>query len=125
MKYIILLLPLLTGCSVAGMFIPSIKVMVAEQEGKAELARAEFSKKIQIQDAMGKQEAAEHLAKAEVIRADGVAKANAIIGSSLKDNEAYLRWLYIEGLKERNGIETIYIPTEAGIPILEAGKRGK
>lgn len=121
----VLCIPLLTGCGVLGLFVPSVKVMVAEQEGKAELARAESSKQIQILDAKGREEAAQHLANVEVIRAQGVAKANAIIGESLKNNEAYLRWLYIEGLKERNGIETIYVPTEAGIPILEAGKRGK
>jgi len=45
------------------------------------------------------------------------------IGNSLKDNEAYLRWLYIEALKEKQGAEVIYVPTEAGLPILEAGKR--
>lgn len=59
----------------------------------------------------------------EVNRAMGVAKANAIIGDSLKNNESYLRWLYIEGLKEKVGSEVIYVPTEAGLPILEAGHR--
>lgn len=91
--------------------------------GEAELARAESSKKIQIEDAKGKLESAKLLADAEVARARGVAEANKIIGTSLKDNEAYLRWLYIEGLKDSKGETVIYVPTEAGLPILEAGRR--
>src|ERR1700744_3094016 len=113
---------LLSGCGVLSWFVPSVRVMIAEQDGKAELAQADYSKQVQVQDALGKFEAAKHLAAAEVERAKGVAAANKIIGDSLKNNESYLRWLYIEGLKERNGIETIYVPTEAGLPILEAGK---
>lgn len=107
------------GCGV----YPPYYAWQQEWEGKAELAKAEYARQVQIADAKGKQEAATHLANAEVERAKGVAQANAIIGSSLKDNEAYLRWLFIEGLKEKTG-EVIYVPTEANLPILEAGKRG-
>lgn len=102
---------------------PRYNVYSQRMEGEAQLAHAEYSKKIQVQDALGKLEAAKSLAQAEVERAKGVAQANAIIGDSLKNNEAYLRWLYIEGLKEKQGTEVIYVPTEAGLPILEAGKR--
>lgn len=116
---------MLTGCSAVGLFIPSVKVMVAKAEGEAELAHATYAKQIQIQDAHGKLEAAKMLADAEVARAHGVAEANKIIGTSLKDNEAYLRWLYIEGLKENKGETLIYVPTEAGLPILEAGRLTK
>lgn len=125
MKYLILLpfLFMLSGCGVVAWFIPSVSIWLQETDGKAELARADYSKQVAVQEAKAKLEAATLLANAEVERAKGVAKANEIIGSSLKNNESYLRWLYIEGLKERNGIETIYVPTEAGIPILEAGKR--
>lgn len=104
---------------------PPYNVWQQKLEGEAELAKANFSKQVAVQEAVAKEEAASHLALAEVARAKGVAQANQIIGNSLKDNESYLRWLYIEGLKERNGIETIYVPTEAGLPILEAGRRGK
>ena len=54
--------------------------------------------------------------------AKGTAEANRIIGDSLKNNEAYLRYLWIHNLEEGKN-EVIYIPTEAGMPILEAGKR--
>lgn len=54
--------------------------------------------------------------------ARGVAESNKIIGDSLKGNEAYLRYLWIDGLN-RNNQNVIYVPTEAGLLILEAGKR--
>lgn len=124
----------LSGIFAIGMFVvliltgalmgcPSYNVYQQRMEGEAQLAHAEYSKKVQVQDALGKLEAAKSLALAEVERAKGVAQANAIIGDSLKNNEAYLRWLYIEGMKEKTGQEIIYVPTEAGLPILEAGKR--
>ena len=49
------------------------------------------------------------------------AKANEIIGNSLKGNAEYLRYLQIEAIKESKGSK-VYIPTEAGLPILEARK---
>ena len=124
MKKLLILFPLmvlLSGCQQW----PPYYVWQQKLEGEAELQKANYSKQVAVQEAIAKEEAAEHLAKAEVARAKGVAQANQIIGDSLKDNESYLKWLYIEGLKERNGIETIYVPTEAGLPILEAGKRGE
>lgn len=104
------------------------EVRLAELRGQglAELAQSEASKKVQIEDAKGKLEASKYLAEAEITRAKGVAEANKIIGDYLKSNEAYLRYLYISNLEkaEANGsVNTIYIPTEAGLPILEAGKR--
>lgn len=48
--------------------------------------------------------------------------SNKIIGASLKENEAYLRYLWING-RESNNPTVIYVPTEAGLPILEAGRR--
>lgn len=116
----------LIGIILLGMWgCPQYAVYQQRLEGESELAKSTYSKKVQIQDAEGRRDAAVSLAEAEVNRAKGVAQANQIIGTSLKDNEAYLKWLYIEGLKERTGVETIYVPTETGLPILEAGKRGE
>lgn len=61
-------------------------------------------------------------AEIEVAKAEGVAKSNQIIGDSLKSNESYLRYLWIRGLKETSN-QVIYVPTEAGLPILEASRR--
>lgn len=122
MKKLVLIATMLVGFPGCGLW-PPYNVWQQRQEGMAELAKADFSKQVAVQEAKAKEEAAAYLAQAEVARAKGVAQANAIIGDSLKNNEAYLRWLYIEALKEKTGAETIYVPTEAGLPILEAGKR--
>lgn len=90
--------------------------------GKAVLKEAEYSRQVAILEAKAKEESAKFLALAEIERAKGVAEANSIIGHSLKDNEAYLRYLWIQGLQDGSS-EVIYVPTEANIPILEAGKR--
>jgi len=90
-------------------------------KGEAELRRAEQNRKITIQEAMAKLEAADYLNQAEVMRAEGVAKANEIVQEGLGGPEGYLRYLWINGL-EGNQASIIYVPTEAGIPILEAGR---
>jgi hypothetical protein len=104
-------------------FAPKYRVYSATMDGEAEYAQAEQNRRITVLEAESKLEAAKSLADAEVERAKGVAQANAIIGESLKNNESYLRWLWIENLDKGNN-SVIYIPTEAGLPILEAGKRG-
>lgn len=89
--------------------------------GEAELKQAEWSRQITVREAQAKRDSAIMLAQAEVERAKGVAKANKIIGDSLKDNEAYLRYLWIDGLQNTKN-QIVYIPTEANLPILEAGR---
>ena len=99
--------------------LPNYYVWQQNKEGEAELAKAEQNRQIAIQEARAKEESAKSLANAEVIRAEGVAKANKIIGDSLQNNEAYIHYLWIEALRESSN-EVIYIPTEAGIPITES-----
>lgn len=105
----------------------------AEASGKAILVEAESSKKAIIETAKAENEAAtmkaEALVKiakaesdAEIERARGVAEANKIIGESLRGNEVYLKYLQIDAIKKSEG-DKIYIPTEAGLPILEARPR--
>lgn len=101
---------------------PKWRVWQQSLSGEAELRRQEFAKKIAIEEAKAKLESAALLAKAEVERSKGVAEANKIIGDSLKGNDAYLRYLWIQGLQDGTS-EVIYVPTEAQLPILEAGKR--
>lgn len=101
---------------------PQYSVWQQGLSGKAELSRAEYNRKIAIQEAEAKKAAASMLAEAEVERAKGVAAANQIISDSLKDNDEYLRYLWIDKLDSGQN-QVIYVPTEAGLPILEAGKR--
>lgn len=87
--------------------------------GEAELARAEQNRQVAVLEAKAKLDSAESLAQAEVKRAEGTAKANQIIGQSLKGNEAYIHWLWVDTLKDSKD-QIIYIPTEAGVPITES-----
>ena len=48
--------------------------------------------------------------------------ANKIIGDSLQNNEAYLRYLFVNNLADTKD-QVIYVPTAAQLPILEADKR--
>ena len=89
--------------------------------GEARLREAESSRQIVIQEAHAKHEASKDLAKAEIERAKGVAEANKIIGQGLKDNHEYLLYLWIHGVADHPN-QIIYIPTESGLPILEAGR---
>lgn len=116
------------GCGVTALMafvsiaFPIYNVWRSGQSGLAELRKAEQNRQIAIEEAKAKMESAKMLSEAEIVRARGVAEANKIIGDSLKGNEAYLRYLWIDGLN-RNNQNVIYVPTEAGLPILEAGKR--
>lgn len=90
---------------------PQWRVYNQKMRGQAALSEAEFTRKI-----------AEFDAQAEIKRAEGAAQANKIIGESLHGNEGYLRYLWIQSLSSGKS-EVIYIPTEAGLPILEARPR--
>lgn len=100
---------------------PKYRLYSKDLNGQAELREQEWTKKIMIEDAKAQKESATLLAEAEIERAKGVAEANKIIGNSLANNEAYLRYLWIQGLQDGSS-EVIYIPTEANLPILEAGR---
>ena len=113
---------------------PQYKIYRLEKNGLALLKEAEWSKQVLIEEARAQKESASLYAEAEIERARGVAEANRIIGTGLKGNEEYLKYLYIQGLSG-NDNQIIYVPTEATIPIkrwfvflhiigiLEAGKR--
>ncbi|ACR11002.1 putative membrane protein [Teredinibacter turnerae T7901] len=122
---------------------PKYKVYKQELNGRASLKEAEWSKQILIEEAKAREQAALMQAKAKVTlaeaegaamvarakaegqadieRAKAAAESNRIIGESLKGNDEYLRYIWIKGLQDGKG-ERIYIPTEAGLPILEAKK---
>lgn len=122
----------LTGIIVLALIIagvmagcPTYNVYERHMRGEAELAQATANRKIAVQEAQAKREAATELALAEIERAKGVAKANSIIADSLKGNDAYLRYLWITEVAAvgRDGKTVVYIPTEANLPILEANRK--
>lgn len=100
----------------------SVRVWNAETAGEAELAQASSNRRISVLEAQALMDSAKLKAAAEVERARGVAEANKIVAEGLGGPEGYLRYLYINNLENSKG-QVIYIPTEAGLPILEAGKR--
>ena len=103
-------------------YYPTYKVWKREMDGKATLQESTYSRRVKVEESKAVFESSKSLALAEIERAKGVAEANKIIGDSLKNNESYLRYLYIQGLQDKDN-NVIYVPTEAGLPILEAGKR--
>lgn len=102
---------------------PYVRVWTHGMEGQAQMAQAEASRQIKVREAQATRDAALLLAEAEVARAKGVAEANRIVADGLGGPEGYLRYLYIEGLKEareKGNAQVIYVATEAGLPILES-----
>lgn len=125
-KTVVLVAVMVITCICLGMYgCPQYNVYKAGKEGEAKLREAESSKQIAIQEAHAKEESAKMLARAEVERAKGVAEANKIIGDGLKGNHEYLMYLWIHGISENSNKEFIYVPTEGGLPILEAGRFSK
>lgn len=111
---------LLLTLSLGGCYLnASTKEWRYEIEGKAMLAQAENEKKVKIEEAKADFESAKYKKNADIERAKGIAEANRIINESL--TEQYIRWLYVENIKETSN-QIIYLPTEAGLPILESSR---
>jgi hypothetical protein len=98
---------------------PQYRVYQQRLAGEARLAEAQSSRQVAILEARAKKESSISLAEAEVIRAEGAAKANRILQDSLGGPEGYLRYLQIQALEETKA-SLIYVPTEAGLPVTEA-----
>lgn len=97
---------------------PHYRVYTQRKEGEAMLAHAQSSKEVAVAEARAKMESATLLAQADTVRAHGIARSNQIIGASLTD--AYLHWFWIDNIDKSNNV--IYVPTEANLPIMEAGR---
>lgn len=103
--------------------LPVYSVWQKGLAGEAELKQAEWNRQIAVKEAEAKYQSAKSLAQAEIERAKGTAEANKIVASGLGGPEGYLRYLYIDAIAHNKAAQVIYVPTEAGLPILEAGKR--
>lgn len=101
---------------------PHYEVYSQTLSGEAELKKANYTRQIAIQEANAKKESAKLLAEADTIRARGIAGSNSIIGQSLHNNPDYLKYLWIQNIHDGNA-KVIYVPTEANLPILEAGNK--
>lgn len=100
--------------------IPKYRVWSQEMEGKAEFAKAEQNRRIKIEEAKANLEAEKLNAQAEVERAKGAAEAIKIENGAL--SEKYIQYLWVRQQNNLNDKTVIYVPTEANLPILEAGR---
>lgn len=101
-------------------YMPKYKVWKQEMAGKAEYARAEQNRKIKIEEAKANLEAEKLNAQAEIERAKGAAKAIEIENGSI--TPTYIQYLWVRQQNANTNNKIIYIPTEAGLPVLEAGR---
>ena len=123
---IILIFMAFGGIGSCAYFYPQYNVYSQRMEGQAEFQRAESNRQIKVEEARADLEAAEMNAQAEVVRAKGVAAANEILSTTLGGPENYIKWRYIQMLENTatGGRDVVYVPTEAQIPIMEAGRIG-
>ena len=120
----IILVVIVGAIAMVGM--PTYNVYSKQMKGKAAYEEAVQNRRIRVLEAQALLDSAELTAKAEIARARGTNEANRIMAESLGGPENYLRWAYINMLQETAGKgdrSVIYLPTEAGMPILEAGRR--
>jgi hypothetical protein len=103
---------------------PQYNAWRAGVAGSGEFIKAEQNRRIKVLEAQAMLDSAKLYRQAEVERARGVKEANDIIADGLKGHDEYLRYLWIEKVAGGAQREVIYVPTETGLPILEAGKRG-
>lgn len=101
---------------------PLWNVWASKQHGEAELQQARNEQKIQIAEAQARLDAATLNKQAAIIEAEAVAEQIKRIGDQLTQHDLYLKWQWIKMMEDRDG-ETIYVPTEANLPVLEATRR--
>ena len=112
---------LITGGVGSCMYVgPKYNVWQQEMSGKAEYAKAEQNRKIKIEEAKANLEAEKLNAQAEIERAKGAAEAIRIENGSI--TPAYIQYLWVRQQNANTNNKIIYIPTEAGLPVLEAGR---
>lgn len=128
---------------------PKWRVWAAHQQGLADLQRARNEQQIQVSVAQGRLDgaelnkqatvieeiadaearfkAAELNKKAAIIEAEAVSAQIKEIGTQLTSHDLYLRWQWIKMMEDigAEGTQTIYVPTEANLPILETQRLNK
>ena len=99
---------------------PWYNVWSQEMEGKAEFAKAEQNRKINIEEARANLEAEKLNAQAEIERAKGAAEAIKIENGSI--TPTYIQYLWVRQQSDLSDKTVIYIPTESNLPLLESTK---
>jgi hypothetical protein len=91
-----------------------------EQSGRAKLAESKFSKQTKIEEAKANLESEKLNAQAEIVRAKGAAESIRAEAGGLTEN--YIRYLWVRQQSDLNNKTVVYVPTEAGLPVLEASR---
>lgn len=105
---------------------PIWNVWASHKAGEADLQQARNEQQIQIAQAQSRLDAAELNKKASIIEAEAVAAQIEKIGTKLTAHDLFLRWQWIKMMEDsETKRETIYVPTEANLPILEATRKDK
>ena len=95
---------------------PRYNVYSQEMKGRAELARADQNRQILVTQAQAEKEAA-------TLRAQAIQ----IMGQAAQQYPEYRQQEFMaafgEALREGKMDQIIYVPTEANVPLMEAGKR--
>lgn len=121
-KYVVITISVAVVLLLVGMFgIPVYRVWSQEMRGRAALAEAEQNRRIKVEEARANLEAEKLNAKAEIERAKGAAEAIKIENGTL--TPTYIQYLWVRNQTNLNEKTVIYIPTEANLPILEAGRK--
>lgn len=111
LAFLMLLMLVAGGCWAA----PQYNVYSQRLEGEANLAKADSQKRVLVTQAQAEKDAA-------VLRADAIK----IVGQAAKDFPEYRQQEFIgsfaDALHEGKINQIIYVPTEANIPIIEAGR---
>lgn len=96
--------------------VPVYRVWAANYNGKAILVKAEQTRQVLVTQA-----------NAELEASKARAQAIAIVGEAAQKYPEYRRQEFMgafaEALREGNMSQIIYVPTEANIPVMEAGRR--
>lgn len=94
---------------------PQYRVYVARMDGQANLQHAEQTRQILVTQAQAERDAAK-------LRAEAIG----IVGEAAKKYPEYRQQEFIgafaDALKDGNISQIIYVPTEASIPLIEAGR---
>jgi hypothetical protein len=96
--------------------VPVYRVWAANYTGRAILVKAEQTRQVLVTQA-----------NAELEAAKARAQAIAIVGEAAQKYPEYRQQEFMgafaEALREGNMSQIIYVPTEANIPVMEAGRR--
>lgn len=106
---------ILCGIAAALLWGPIVGPWVQERKGLANFKQAEQERRIMVEQAQAEKDSA-------ALRAEAIS----IVGQAAKDFPEYRQQEFIgafaESLQTCTGNQIIYVPTEAAIPILEAGR---